>query len=146
MTWRSRRFESDDDESQSAVGNGAVALFDNVLAVGTSPDDVKAVIDVVQGRAESAETNERLQEFRALQEEDFLMWGYADLAPVWDLAEEGFATTIGGSGGSESTEGSIPPPVEPDPTPEPAPTQEADEGFAITSFDARYRSTRANCW
>ena len=35
--------------------SGAVALFDNVLAIGGSPDDVKSVIDVVQGRAPSAE-------------------------------------------------------------------------------------------
>ena len=59
-----------------------------MLAIGATPDDLKAVIDVVQGRAESAESNERLQEFRALQSEDFLVWGYADLAPVWDMAEQ----------------------------------------------------------
>ena len=58
---------------------GAVALFGDVLAVGASGDAVKDVIDVVQGRAPSAEENERLQEFREIQKEEFLVWGYADL-------------------------------------------------------------------
>jgi hypothetical protein len=69
----------------------AIAFVDNVLVLGGSVDDVKSVIDVVQGRADSAVNNERLQEFRAHQKDDFLVWGYVDLADVWAEAEDGFS-------------------------------------------------------
>ena len=40
--------------AQAAGVGGAVAVVNDVLAVGGEPDDVKPVIDVVQGRAPSA--------------------------------------------------------------------------------------------
>lgn len=66
----------------------AIAFVDNVMVLGGSVDDVKAVIDVVQGRADNALSNERLQEFREGQKEDFLVWGYMDLVDVWAEAED----------------------------------------------------------
>ncbi|MEK7248322.1 MAG: DUF3352 domain-containing protein, partial [Chloroflexota bacterium] len=86
------------DTTESTPSTTAIAFVDNVLALGGSADDVKAVIDVVQGRAESAESNERLQEFRAHQKEDFLVWGYADLADVWSEAEDTFDSSGYSSG------------------------------------------------
>jgi hypothetical protein len=53
-----------------------------------SREDVHDVIDVVQGRAPSINENARFQEVWSRQEEDFLLWGYADLAPAWDELEE----------------------------------------------------------
>jgi hypothetical protein len=87
-------FEQEDDFGfePATPSRTAIAFVDNVLALGGSADDVKAIIDVVQGRADNATTNERLQEFRALQKEDFLVWGYVDLADVWAEAEDMFAT------------------------------------------------------
>lgn len=119
----------------SLVGSdaGAVALFEDVLAVGASPDDVQGVIDVVQGRSPSAEGNERLQEFREAQKEDFLTWGYADLGNMWDTLEEGLATGLGSDGGFGGFESDAPPMV----TPAPIPAPETD--FRIPSFDADYR-------
>lgn len=105
----------------------AIALFDDVLAVGGSPDDLEMVIDVVQGRAPSAEENERLQEFREAQRGDFLMWGYADLASVWDMAD-GFATEFGGSG----SDGPVP--VETPESPTPQPTQVVN--YTVLSFNS----------
>ncbi len=76
----------------------AIAFVDNVMALGGSVDDVKAVIDVVQGRADSALANERLQEFREQQKGDFLVWGYVDLVDVWAEVEReappGFSTDV----------------------------------------------------
>jgi hypothetical protein len=116
-----------------AASTGAVALFADVLAVGAGPDDVKAVIDVVQGRAPSAVVNERLQEFREGQKEDFLMWGYADLAPVWDMAEAALPEEVGTGGTGPELEETQPPPVAPSDLPEP------DTDLTINSFDADYR-------
>jgi hypothetical protein len=115
-------------------GGGAVALLEDVIAIGAATDDVKAVIDVVQGTAPSAKENGRLQEFRQGQEEDFLMWGYADLAPIWDLAEAAIPTDVGVDGAADSGSGNevIPPP----PSDETLPPQ---TGFAIPSLDAEYR-------
>ena len=116
----------------SISAGGAVALFDDVLALGGTPDDVKAVIDVVQGREESSETNERLQEFRALQKDDFLMWGYVDLAPVWDMADEAldnYAVDIETNGTRV---------VEPRPTPKPIATAPPPTDYEISSFAADY--------
>jgi hypothetical protein len=76
----------------------ALAFVDDTLAVGATPGDVESVIDVVQGRKPSAEDNERLQEFRRYQREDFLVWGYADLADVWDLAERSLPATLDTTG------------------------------------------------
>ncbi|HUF52707.1 MAG TPA: DUF3352 domain-containing protein [Dehalococcoidia bacterium] len=108
---------------------GAVAIFDNVLVIAAVPDDVKSVVDVVQGRVPSAETNERLQEFRAAQEDDFLMWGYVDMSPVWDMLEEGgFATGFGSEGGFGEE------PFFPEEDPEVDAPQPDD--FIIRSFDS----------
>ena len=86
-------------EPEDTVEEGvALAFVEDVLAIGATPDEVESVIDVVQGRAPSAEENERLQDFRRYQTEEFLVWGYADLAEVWDLAEEKLPTTLDTSG------------------------------------------------
>ena len=111
--------------------SGAVAVFADVVVVGASPEDVKAVVDVVQGRAPSAVENERLQEFREAQKEDFLTWGYADLAPVWDMAEASLPTGFDSDGSSVSE-------VEPEPADDFA-LPEPDTGYTVTSFDADYR-------
>lgn len=86
------------DPVELTPSTAAIAFVENVLALGATADDVKAVIDVVQGRAASAESNERLQEFRAHQKEDFLVWGYADLADVWSEAEDTFDSSGYSSG------------------------------------------------
>ena len=129
--WTCRGSEPDRQETLSP--NGAVALFEDVLALGGSPDDVKLVIDVVQGRAPSAQENERLQEFRETQKEDFLMWGYVDMAQVWDMAE-GFADVTLEQGEDQSG------PVEPEPlptaAPPPSPDVPRDDDFAVRSFDS----------
>jgi Protein of unknown function (DUF3352)/Predicted membrane protein (DUF2207) len=114
------------DVSALVGSGGAVAVFEDVLAIGAAADDVKAVIDVVEGRAPSAEENERLQEFRQGQEEDFLMWGYADLAPVWDLAEAAIPTDVTLDQDPVEAPASAPPP-------------EPRNGFRIPSFEADYR-------
>jgi Protein of unknown function (DUF3352) len=67
---------------------GALSFVNEVMIVGGVPDDVKGVIDVIQGRAANALTDDRLREMRERQEEDFLVWGYADLSRVWDVIEE----------------------------------------------------------
>lgn len=124
----------DGDIEQTSEGGSALAFVDDVLALGGSVDDVKDVIDVVQGRAETAEQNERLQDFRSHQREDFLVWGYADMENIWDLAEEGvnnFATDFGTDGGSDDgfaddffADLGDPP--------------EGYAGFSVLSFDAQY--------
>lgn len=82
------------DPVELTPSTSAIAFVNSVLALGATADDVKAVIDVVQGRAESANSNERLLEFREHQKEDFLVWGYADLADVWKEAGD----TLSGTG------------------------------------------------
>ena len=73
----------------SAVpGEGALAFVGDVFAIGFSQDDVKGIIDVIQGRSASAQQNERLQEVRLRQEDDFLFWGYVDMGLAWDALEE----------------------------------------------------------
>jgi hypothetical protein len=67
--------------------DGAIAFADNVMVFGASPKDVTGVIDVIQGRAPNAETDERLAAMRARQTEDFLVWGYADLTQLWGFLE-----------------------------------------------------------
>jgi len=78
----------DSDFGATTVGEGSVAFVGDVFVIGYSRDDVKQVIDVIHGRAPSAEGNERLQELRARQEDEFLFWGYFDLAETWDAFEE----------------------------------------------------------
>lgn len=114
--------------------SGAVALFEDVLAVGASNDVVKEVIDVVQGREPSAKENERLQEFRAIQKDEFLVWGYADLGGMWDALEEGLAAALESESTFatyESDDGASP--LEPSPAPPP------DIDFRVPYFDADYR-------
>ena len=72
----------------AAPSEGALAFVDDVSIIGFSRDDVKGVIDVVQGRADSAGENERLQEMRRRQGDDFLLWAYTDLGRFWDFVEE----------------------------------------------------------
>src|SRR5574341_1292383 len=64
--------------SGSAEDQGALSAVGETMVIGVVPDDVKGVIDVIQGRAPSALENERLHELRARQAGDFLVWGYAD--------------------------------------------------------------------
>ena len=67
--------------------DGAISFVDNVMVVGASLEDVRGVIDVIQGRAPSAETDDRLAVMRERQTEDFLVWGYADLTQLWGFLE-----------------------------------------------------------
>ena len=122
-----------DSSSFANSDDAAVALFGDVLAVGASPDDVKGIIDVVQGRAPSAEENERLQEFREIQKEEFLVWGYADLGSMWDTLEESLAAALE-SGGSLGI-GDVAAPL----TPEPVPTRAPEGDFRVPAFHADYR-------
>ncbi len=133
-------YYTQDTSSFANSDNGAVALLDDVLAVGASPDAVKGVIDVVQGRAPSAEENQRLQEFRAAQKEDFLTWGYADLGSMWDTLEQGLPASLGsdsGFDGFDSGDSGVATP-EPVPTvaPTPSPGVPRDDDFAVRSFDS----------
>jgi hypothetical protein len=68
---------------------GAIAFTDDVAIFGLARQDVEGVIDVIQGRAPSAAGgNQRLEELRARQGEDFLLWGYVDLSSAWDALED----------------------------------------------------------
>ncbi len=78
----------DADLASAVPGEGALAFVGDVFAIGFSQDDVKGIIDVIQGRSESAQRNERLQEMRLRQEDDFLFWGYVDMGLAWDALEE----------------------------------------------------------
>lgn len=72
--------------------SGAIAFTDDVAVFGLAREDVEGVIDVIQGRAPSAVSgNQRLDELRARQGEDFLLWGYVDLSSAWDALEDIFA-------------------------------------------------------
>ena len=66
---------------------GALSFVGDVMVVGSAVEDVQGVIDVVQGRAANAETDERLRAMRERQEEDFLVWAYADLTQLWGFLE-----------------------------------------------------------
>ncbi len=78
----------DADFGQAVPDEGALAFVGDVFAIGFSQDDVKGIIDVIQGRSASAQQNERLQEVRLRQEDDFLFWGYVDMGLAWDTLEE----------------------------------------------------------
>ena len=67
-----------------------MSVAGDAMVIGVVPDDVKGVIDVIQGREPNAIGNERLQELRARQEEDFLVWGYGDVGQVLDAFREEF--------------------------------------------------------
>ena len=73
---------------EAAPSGGALAFVEDVSIIGFSRDDVEGVIDVVRGRADSAGNNERLQEMRRRQGDDFLLWAYTDLGRLWDFVEE----------------------------------------------------------
>ena len=73
---------------EAAPSGGALAFVEDVSIIGFSRDDVEGVIDVVQGRADSAGNNGRLQEMRRRQGDDFLLWAYTDLGRLWDFVEE----------------------------------------------------------
>src|SRR5204862_5425971 len=65
---------------------GAMAFPGKLAVLGLSRQDVKGVLDVIQGRSPSVAQNSRFQELRARQKDDFLFWGYADLTPLWKMA------------------------------------------------------------
>ncbi len=86
----------DEDESDLT---GALAFTDGVAVVGLTREDVHGVVDVVQGRAPTIAENPRAEELRAAQVargEDFLLWGYADMAAAWDALEEYLAESEDG--------------------------------------------------
>lgn len=76
------------DVGGTSASDVGFAFVNDVSVIGFSRDDVKQVIDVIAGRSPSAQENERLQELRQRQEDDFLFWGYVDLAPFWDAIED----------------------------------------------------------
>lgn len=77
-----------EDFFEGPVDSGAFAFLDGLLVVAADRRDLEDAIDAATGRAPTARENERLQELRERQEEDFILWGYADLAPLWDRLEE----------------------------------------------------------
>ena len=79
------------DQAPEIRDSGAIAFVGDIAVAGLAREDVQGVIDVLQGRAPTIADNQRFQELRAQQEEDFLLWAYADLAPIWDLIEEHFS-------------------------------------------------------
>jgi hypothetical protein len=113
--------------SNNYQDEGALSFVNDVMIVGADPGDVKGVIDVIHGRAENATSDERLREMRERQEEDFLVWGYADMAPIWEAVESKIPADV--SLDSEPIE--TPPPAPPRPEPQ--------TGFRIPSFEADYR-------
>ena len=78
------------DETAEIRDSWAISFVGDVAVAGLAREDVQGVIDVLQGRAPTIADNQRFQELRALQEDDFLLWAYADLAPLWDFVEENF--------------------------------------------------------
>jgi uncharacterized protein DUF3352 len=94
ITYAQEKFGS--GRNRSTRDFGAMAFPGKLAVIGLSRDDVKGVIDVIQGRSPSISQNSRFQEMRTRQKDDFLFWGYADLAPVWKLA----ADSTRGLGGS----------------------------------------------
>jgi hypothetical protein len=78
----------DPDLGGTSASDVGLAFVGDVFVLGFSRDDVKQVIDVIQGRSPSAEGNERLQELRRRQKDDFIFWGYVDLAEAWDAIED----------------------------------------------------------
>jgi hypothetical protein len=77
-------FTERDEEREFA----AAAFTENFAIFGLHQNDVKGVIDVMQGRAPNASTNARFMEQRAKRLDDFLIWGYVDMAPAWDALEK----------------------------------------------------------
>lgn len=75
-------------EEPQIQDTGAIAFAEGAVVIGLSRADVQGGLDVLQGRAPSAIENTRLQEMRARQVEDFLLWGYVDLAEAWDALDE----------------------------------------------------------
>lgn len=78
----------DNRDSFEGEKKSALAFVGDLAIAGLSEEDVRGVIDVVQGRAPSIVENQRFMELQTLQTEDFLIWGWADLAPAWDAIEE----------------------------------------------------------
>lgn len=74
------------DRTAGVSANGAIAFVGREAVIGLSLDDVKGVIDVAQGHAPKLRDNPRFQKLRGLQKDDFLLWGYVNLAAVWDRA------------------------------------------------------------
>ncbi len=72
----------EDDDS------GALAFAEGVMIFGITPQEVKLGLDVVQGRAPNAEGNDRLRDLRDREGEEFIAWGYADMAQLWDFVQE----------------------------------------------------------
>jgi hypothetical protein len=98
--------ESSSDPSE-VQDTGAIAFVDGTAVVGISRQDVQGGIDVLQGRAPSALDNPRLQEMRARQEEDFLLWGYVDLAQAWEALDETLQESAENEGDAQQFEESL---------------------------------------
>lgn len=75
-----------DDEATPEFA-AATAFVGDVIIVGLSQADVEGVIDVVQGRAANVTQNPRFTELQSRQVEDFLVWGYVDLASAWEALD-----------------------------------------------------------
>lgn len=79
--WLSDANPLDELDDQSST---AVAFHEGVMLVATSLEDIQGGIDVLRGDAPNAATNARITELSARQNDDFLAWGFADLAVFWD--------------------------------------------------------------
>jgi len=64
-----------------------LAFIDDTTVIGASPADAKGVIDIIHGQAPSGEGNDRLQEMRDRQTDEFLVWGYFDMQRFLDWSE-----------------------------------------------------------
>jgi hypothetical protein len=95
ITYAQEKFGS--GRNRSTRDFGAIAFPGELAVLGLSRDDVKGVIDVIQGRSPSIAQNSRFQEMRARQKDDFLFWGYADLVPFWKTLEDSTASMFSGS-------------------------------------------------
>lgn len=79
----------DDDQLGDVAASDAALLsfVGKVPVIGASRGDIEAGIDVIAGRSPGADENQRLQEVRQRQKDDFLVWGYADVQSVVDDLE-----------------------------------------------------------
>jgi hypothetical protein len=73
---------------------GAVAFLDDLVVLGVVRNDVRAAIDVIEGRAPGLDENARFEEARKRQEADFLVYGFVDFGSAWNTFDD-FAAEFG---------------------------------------------------
>jgi hypothetical protein len=73
---------------------GAIAFLKDLMVIGIVRDDVKTAIDVIEGRAPGLDENERFDEARKRQDDDFLLWGFVDIGAAWETFDS-FAAEFG---------------------------------------------------